>query len=487
MNLVTLLSDRAARHPDRVALIDAPAGRWRATTYQQLEQASQRLAAYLHQQGLQPGAIVLLWPPFTADLYVAIAALLSLGLIGLVAKPGRDLAAQLNRYPPQAWICRPGARALRWRYPALRQIPCQLTVGPGWPGAIASPGCRAKAAPRFAAQADTLAFITFTSGSTGPPKDCRRSHGLLWAQYQALEPVLQFPEGALEATALPLFVLPNLAAGLTVLLPPVNLAAPARSDPQRVLAALQDHRASRLLAAPGLLQVLATWALDHGRSLPHLRQIFLGGAPVLPSLLAQWQQIAPTATLTAVYGATEAEPIASLRHDQISPADLARVQAGGGLPAGQPVAAIQLRLLPPPPAMTPVPAGQPGEIAVRGPHVLGREGGWHRTGDVGYLDAQGRLWLLGPWQGRVGELYPLAVEAIANNYPGVRRSALVSGPEGPVLLVERAGPVRWAALAQALAPLGAIRLQGCRRLPVDRRHNAKLDYGALARRTHRRC
>ncbi|NJO20894.1 MAG: AMP-binding protein [Spirulinaceae cyanobacterium RM2_2_10] len=350
------------------------------------------------------------------------------------------------------------------------------------------------------------------SGSTARPKAMLRTHGLLLAQHQALKPVLQFRAGAIEATALPLFVLPNLAAGLTVLLPPVNWRSPGQTHAQPVINALRQHRAERLLAAPALLQRLTDWSLARGVSLPDLRHIFLGGAPVLPALVAQLQQLAPAAEITAVYGSTEAEPIASLRHTAITATDLARVQAGGGLPAGQPVAAINLRILQPqvddsarslsPAAFAAAtqPISQVGEIIVSGAHVLSSyldpadnarcklrvgETLWHRTGDAGYLDTQGRLWLLGRCRGRVqdgaGTIYPLAVEAIANNYPGVRRSALVSLSGERTLLIELAAPTNLEPLRQAITPLGVHRLERCRRLPVDRRHNAKLDYAVLER------
>ncbi len=507
MNLVQLLSDRAVAHPDRVALIDRLPGRSRRTTYGQLERASQQLAQQLQQRGLQPGDGVLLLQPVAAELYAAIAAILRLGLVGIVLDPAANLAANLAQFPPRALLASRRALLLRWRYPILRQIPHVILTDDPYAGIDAAP----PTAPLHGCTPETPALVAFTSGSTGRPKAMLRTHGLLLAQYEALKPVLQFREGAVEATALPLFVLPNLAAGLTVLLPPVNWRAPSRTRPRAAIAALRQHQASRLLAAPALLQRLTDWSLARGLVLPELRHIFLGGAPVLPKLIAELQQWAPRAAITAVYGSTEAEPIACLSHHRIAPADLAQIRAGGGLPAGQPVADIQVQILNPranyATLLTPAdfaacaqPVGQAGEIAVSGAHVLPSyldpadnariklqvgDRLWHRTGDAGYLDRAGRLWLLGRCRGcvrdRHGDLYPLAVEAIANNYPGVRRSALVSLAGERALLLELSAPVELTALRQAIAPFQIHRLECCRRLPVDRRHNAKLDYTALER------
>jgi acyl-CoA synthetase (AMP-forming)/AMP-acid ligase II len=147
-----------------------------------------------------------------------------------------------------------------------------------------------------------------------------------------------------------------------------------------------------------------------------------------------------------------------------------------------------------------LPPGSPGEIVVTGEHVLsGYLGGhgdgehkidvdgtrWHRTGDAGYLDARGGLWLLGRISAALGgpdsPLYPLAIEAAAHEHAEVRRAAAVEVDGQGVLVFESDGDRdRIAAdLSRDLgwAALGAVR--AVRRIPVDRRHNAKIDYERL--------
>ena len=189
------------------------------------------------------------------------------------------------------------------------------------------------------------------------------------------------------------------------------------------------------------------------------------------------------------------------------------MRGGGGLVAGLPVPEIALRILREP--WDPAPLGAlsradfehrcagpdaPGEIVVHGGHVLtgylgGRGDGdtkfrvdgevWHRTGDAGYLDATGRLWLLGRCSARVadgeGVLYPFAVECAAMHCAGVARAAFTSAAGRRLLLVEPM-PGHAPDLAEVSGVLGWARLHEIREyaaIPVDRRHNAKIDYTAL--------
>jgi acyl-CoA synthetase (AMP-forming)/AMP-acid ligase II len=113
---------------------------------------------------------------------------------------------------------------------------------------------------------------------------------------------------------------------------------------------------------------------------------------------------------------------------------------------------------------------------------------WHRTGDAGYVDAAGRLWLLGRCAAKVhdtrGTLYPFAVECAASAHPAVHRSALVVRGGRRALAVELesgADPAALCVLQSDLAWADLDAVLPLRQIPVDRRHNAKVDYPALYR------
>jgi acyl-CoA synthetase (AMP-forming)/AMP-acid ligase II len=147
-----------------------------------------------------------------------------------------------------------------------------------------------------------------------------------------------------------------------------------------------------------------------------------------------------------------------------------------------------------------LPTTEIGEIVVSGAHVLpGYLHGsgdsetkfdvegvcWHRTGDLGYLDLDARLWLMGRASGKIaderGVLYPFAVECAAQIAPGVKRAALAHCPGKRILVIEAADGCQQAKLMSNLAWAQLDEIRAVRSIPMDRRHNAKVDYSALSR------
>jgi acyl-CoA synthetase (AMP-forming)/AMP-acid ligase II len=255
--------------------------------------------------------------------------------------------------------------------------------------------------------------------------------------------------------------------------------------------------------------------VEKSHVLKSVTKVFTGGAPVFLDVLEQAQRVAPQATVTTVYGSTEAEPVAEIAYHAMSDADKRSTVEGGGLLVGRPVSAIQVRILPDrwgtplDPLQTEefealsLGPGEAGELVVSGPHVLPGywqgEGDretkfrvdhtiWHRTGDAGMLDEQARIWLLGRCVARIddeaGTLYPFTVECAIHRHPQVKRAAMVSHEGKRLLVLElygRTDPVWLDTVKRELswAHLDEIRI--LRRIPVDKRHNAKIDYAALSR------
>jgi acyl-CoA synthetase (AMP-forming)/AMP-acid ligase II len=510
----SLLREQARARPEEVALLDPRAGE--VLTFAGLERAVAGAAAAWRHHGIARGHSVLVFVPMSARLYVALLGLFRIGAVAVFLDPasGREhLERCCARCPPDALLAVARAHLLRCISPALRRIPRHLAFSRWVPCTQTwRPEPQSDSEPAAAGPADP-ALITFTSGSTGQPKAAVRTQAFLLAQYRVLAPNLHLAPGDIDLATLPVFVLANLAAGATTVLPEFDVRRPGDVDAAKVWQQIVRDRVTRITASPAFFERLCAHAAATGGTLPGLRHLATGGAPVFPRLLEAMQRLAPQAKVEAIYGSTEAEPIAHLDAAALSPDDRAAMRQGRGLLAGQPVAEVRVRVLrdrwgqPRAPldaagleAET-VATGDPGEITVAGPHVLtGYLGGvgdeetkfhvgpevWHRTGDAGCIDAAGRLWLLGRCAARIddalGQLYPLGVESAALTCDGVRRAAFVAHAGQRWLVVEAepsAALDRALRTAVAWAQVDTIRCVA--RLPVDARHNAKVDYPALRR------
>lgn len=531
-NVIAFLEQHAARRPGRIAL-QYPLGGWgsgglhqRSLTFGELDRESAAMAGALDRLGLQPGGRVLLLVPFSIELYVVLLALLRLGATAVVIDPSLGLRNLLDLAPRlglAALICQGATCWLRF-LPGLRQVPIQASVSGGGGAGLASLEQRMAAGsprlPTCPVQADAPALITFTSGSTGRPRGVVRSHRFLRTQQQVLGAHLGIGPDDTDLGSLPIFLLNSLAMGATCVLP--RLDSRGGVHPALLARQIEAAQATTLSGPPGFFEPLARHCLAHGLRLPAVRALFTGGAPVPPRLLEALHVVLPHAETHVIYGSTEAEPIAGIGGREAAWLSAGGLAQGRGVCVGRPVpGSIEVLLLHPrrgpigdgerPVASLAVPPGQIGEVVVRGPHVNPgylddpeeerrhkiREGGtvWHRTGDLAWQDAAGRLWLTGRLADRVeqgggaGPIDSLQAEGPVDALPFVRRSALLQlGPGGPVVmavqprhpglleLVLRAR--RWEEEVRDRLELHGLhvdRVVFLRRLPLDRRHRSRID------------
>jgi acyl-CoA synthetase (AMP-forming)/AMP-acid ligase II len=265
-------------------------------------------------------------------------------------------------------------------------------------------------------------------------------------------------------------------------------------------------------ASPPFLRRLAGHAAGLG-----LRRILTGGAPVSDDDLARWYAAFPGAEIVVVYGSTEAEPVAHVDGRERLAASREQPPAAPGCCLGRPVPNVRVRIVgisssplrlgPDGWAGIEMPDGQIGEFVVAGPHVcrdyyrnpaavaankiLEPGGGvWHRMGDTGCRDGSGRLWLAGRVHSTVWRagrpVHPLLVEQAALA-PGIRQAACVGAPD-PALGERAVLVLSGDALPTETEVRARLREAGVeadevvftrRPLPVDPRHNAKVDYAAL--------
>lgn len=524
MNVVNQFARTVERIKNRPALISGLGFARQALSYGELSERIDRATELLRQAALRPGDRVLLAVPLSIETYIAMLAVLKAGLVITFVDPAhgaQTLARCLRAHPPTALIATPAIMLLRLLSPELRRIPLRFTVAGSRGSAINICDGNRATTPQVTERRslEDSALLTFTSGSSGEPKAVVRTHGFLRNQFAILTPVAELKPDDIDLVAMPMFVLFNLAAGITSVIPACDMKHPAQARPKVLVAQLIQERATRMVASPALFDRIASYCSRTRTSLPEIRCFSTGGGPVGPALPGRLRAIAPGARIRLVYGSTEAEPIACIDDESVSVSDLGQMREGAGLLVGRPVAGCDVRIIENRQCARSGPwtahtfsalglaAGQTGEIVVSGKHVLqgyadpwrNRDSKidvdgtlWHRTGDAGYFDALGRLWLVGRCDAAIhdarGELYPFQVEYAVSAVQGIRRAALIA-LNGKRLLVIEASTRRFEAdclrMARCIAAQEIDRIIAVNRIPMDRRHGAKVDYPALRRRLQR--
>jgi fatty-acyl-CoA synthase len=413
-SLLHHLDRHAAAHPDRVFVEGADG----VTTWGELAASTARLAAWLRGQGLGPGDRFAVLAKNRAEVVAAWLAACSTGAV----------VVPLNHrlQPPE----------LAWILADAGVVVTLVADGLTLEGATASLTDVAHAGPapaRHDVPGGGPLIQMYTSGTTGRPKGALLGEAQLLALvYAWLEEMPLLPaDRTLQVT--PLFhvgavmmTLCNLVAGATLVLP-------IEFTPATALHALSARGVTHTLLVPAMIRWLLLQPDLDAHPVTTLRALVYGAAPMPSALLAQVMTRFPCDLLQG-YGLTETAGVLTV----LRPAD--HHVASRRLSAGQPLSCCEVRVVRADGEIAPV--GEPGEVEARGTNLLqGYHGlaadtsmheGWFCTGDVGYLDPDGYLFLVDRKKDMIlvgGEnVYPSEVEAVIAEVPGVAEVAVIGVP-----------------------------------------------------------
>jgi acyl-coenzyme A synthetase/AMP-(fatty) acid ligase/pimeloyl-ACP methyl ester carboxylesterase len=482
---------------DDIAITDAAAD----TSVTRPEFAT-RVATYaeaLHHRGVRTGDRIAVLVSPSIDLIAVVYACWRIGAVAVIADRGLGLrglksAIRASRVkhiigPVKAVAA---ARILRW---APRASMIRLSTLSSSP---AVSKLEFVTAPE--PDADDPAAVLFTSGATGPAKGVRYTHRQLYAQRDALQKTYNIiPTDTFVAAFAP-FALYGPALGIATGLADMDVTSPGTLTAAALDDACRRVGATMVFASPAALANVVRTATTDIEHLGKVRLVMSAGAPVPIKTLQEVSRLCPLAELHTPYGMTEVLPVAD-----VSLADLIRIGTGHGVCVGKPVTGCDVRIDP-----------ETSELLVSAPWMSagydslwltqhnarpvlssdGRAVTWHRTGDVGHIDIEGNVWI----EGRLvhvihtsrGPIAPVPLEIAVEALPNVVRVAAVGvGPaeiQQIVIVVETSNQTEGPADGEltrtvrvALAPLIIASVWVTKKLPVDIRHNSKIDRTAVSK------
>jgi acyl-CoA synthetase (AMP-forming)/AMP-acid ligase II len=535
-NIANTLTAVATRRPERTGLIVPKGGGSRQWTFSDLHGITDAFAHRLVAAGIARGDRVVLMVRPSVEFICLTFALFKVGAVVVLIDPGmgyRNLLRCIAQVRPVGFIGIPRAHIFRTLFPkpfvTVRTSICvgfsgglfgrSLDVGAVFPAPSAT---ARKPFPVGHTAKDDPAAVLFTTGSTGPPKGVRYDHSVFFAQLRLIRDYFGITARDIDQPAFPLFGLFSTALGACAVIPEMNPSQPARVNPAKFIRTIREHGVTYSFGSPAIWRVVSRYCLQNNIKLNSLNKVLMAGAPVPGELIRVTRAVLPAgAEIYTPYGATECLPVSSITATEILSETWELTRQGKGTCVGRPIPGNQIRIIPI--SERPVrrwregmelPAGETGEIVVKGPvatrcyennepetdlaKIEDTDGFWHRMGDVGYVDEKNRLWFCGRRAHRVvardRTYYTICCEAVVNEHPAVFRSALVGigepGEQVPVIIIE---PHKKHGSTAAL--LAEVReLAGCHPLtdsiehflvhpafPVDIRHNAKIFREKLAR------
>ncbi|MCZ7525352.1 MAG: fatty acid--CoA ligase [Acidimicrobiia bacterium] len=444
LTLGGMIRARAADRGDRPAITYQE----RSTSYAELDARASRVANALIGEGVGPGDRVAFLDHNSPEYF---EVLLGGGKVGAVS-----VAVNWRLHPSEmAWILNDSQAsvlvvgtdllpALDEMEPELESVRRVVVLGdhPRHPGYEAWIGDRPADDPDVEVAPDDVAMLVYTSGTTGLPKGAMIPHRNLFALVPYASAEWGFGPESVSLVVMPLFHIAGSGWGLVGLYLGAHNVLLRAVDPAAILAAVPEHRITHTIFVPAVMQLLMATPGVTETDFSSLRTVVYGASPITREVLVRaietfGCEFSQAYGLSETTGAVVMLPAADHHPDGPSPE---RLRAAGVAMPG-----VELRIVDPGTGAD-VPTGAVGEVWIRSGQVMRgywnrpedtagsiTPDGWFRSGDAGYLDEHGYLFI----QDRVKDMiitggenvYPIEVENVLMTHPGVADVAVIGVPD----------------------------------------------------------
>jgi long-chain acyl-CoA synthetase len=436
MRLTLGLKQSAAHYPTRAATIFEN----RRRSYAEVLDRVSRLAAGLVAMGAKPGERIAILA-LNSDAYIeAYYAILWAGCLAVPCNTRWAAAEHLAALAD----CEPSLLLIDQHFvPIVAALPAGLRdrviyLGEAR-GEFVAEEIIARSSPiaDLSGSDDMPAAIFYTGGTTGASKGVILSHDNLIVNFLTCCTVEPHPRDCIYLHVAPMFHLADatMVFGLTQIAGTHVILA--RFDPAAVVETIQKYGVNSLLLVPTMIGVVDQFLREHPEALTHVLRLTYGASPISETLMRRALEMFPKARITQAYGQTELSPVATflLHEHHVTPGKLRS--------AGRAIPGVELKIVDS--ELKTLGNGAVGEILARGPNVM--QGywrkpeltaativdGWVRTGDAGYIDDEGFLFLVDRVKDMIvtgGEnVYSAEVENALAQHAAVLECAVIGVPD----------------------------------------------------------
>ena len=514
MTIIDKIKDLRKQYPDNIALFDLKAGN--KITFTQIDIKSDEICNYLVQKGFKKENKIVVFVPIGIEFYLILTAIFKMGLQAVFIDPYAGIE-HINKccemISPDGIIGSRKTLLKGFFLKGIRKIGKKINYIKMMEHSKkfskyqknGSQKENEKTTKFEKIDENTPALISFTSGSTGFPKIIMRTHEFLLGQHNVLEKNLKFEKETAVYSSFPIFLLSHMATGTTTFIPDLNWRKPVESDFGNIVKQITENNIQNIILPPAIFENIVKFCKDEKITLENVQKVYTGGAPVFYSLMKKIKEVFTNAKIIALYGASEAEPISILNFKDITEEDIENMKNGEGLLAGKIVNEIELKIeeLEKTPEKNKILkdnnvedfSALKGEILVKGENVVNGylnvqknpDEKWHRTGDMGYINSNGQLVLLGRVKGRIqiekNTYYPFTVETAFSFCKNLKKSVLTSKNNKLYLFAERNPEFKGnlsedSEIKELKEKFGIFKIIETE-IPMDKRHNSKTDYKRL--------